>query len=65
MIRVADQVGGLSGAADIKDKLREFRNWVHPSRAIALGLAESDLEPEARAACATFDAVIRDVERVI
>jgi Helix-turn-helix domain len=65
LIRVATCVGALTGAATMSDKLREFRNWVHPSSAISSGLAEDDLEPEAQSACGTFSAIVRDVERSV
>jgi hypothetical protein len=63
LVNVASQVGALQGASEMSDQLRQFRNWVHPKPAIASGFTEEDLGPEAKQACGTFEAIVRDVRR--
>lgn len=64
LIRVSNAVGAFRGAADSSDRLRKYRNWVHPGRAIESGLVEEDLlQPEAQSACAILNAIVRDIEQ--
>lgn len=62
LVKVSRQVRAPSRAVDPPEALREFRNTVHPSVAVATGLSESRLLPEATQASGFFTMVLRDVE---
>lgn len=62
MIGVAREVDGKVRPVDPPAVLREWRNLIHPAVVLKNFVAEPDLEPEARAASALFDACRRDIE---
>lgn len=65
LMKVSRQVQTPLRAVNPPDPLRDFRNMVHPGKAIKTGLNEEQLKPEAIASSGFFNMVLRDVEAAV
>lgn len=61
LVRLAQTVVGLESIAKLSDAVRDYRNQVHPSVALADFKSEADLEPEARLCSGVICALLRDI----
>lgn len=61
LMKVGRAIQNLAQDVDLHEALREFRNTVHPMRAVESGLTEAELGPEVQAASGLFMMVVRDV----
>ena len=50
---------------DLGDRLRDWRNLIHPGEAVNQFIEEKDLEPEARTGSGIYSAVIREIDRIV